>query len=244
MELIKGNTHQHYNMEKLTFKNWTADINEILSNLKEKIDNNLNAKSLYGGFYVWDSKYIANPEIMFIGINPGNGNPTNSGKIVTEPEQQISYMEFMDGENDSYTLAKETIESFEMAGYSNTEIRELLNEKSIKTNFYYLITRDQNDISKCINQIEDYKFKDFWNQSYKWTGQLIELTNPKVIICEGKSVFDTVKDYDDVLESEWKNDCGYLKRPNGQVIIGYNRIFSNIKNKEEFSRLIKKFVTK
>ena len=229
-------------MQELNYKNWKNDIKNKLESLKIKIDKNEISKSLYGGFYVWDSKFIENPEIMFIGINPGNGNPNNSGKIVTEPEQQISYMEFLDGENDNYTLAKETIKSFEMAGFSIPEIRELLNEKSIKTNFYYLITKNQNDISKCINQISDYDFKDFWKQSYEWTGQLIELTKPKVIICEGKSVFDIIKDFDDILESDWKNDCGYLKRPNGQIIIGYNRIFSNIKNKEELSELIKRYV--
>ena len=228
-------------MSEISYNNWKSDIANKLASLKIKIDQNEIAKSLYGGFYVWDSKFIENPEIMFIGINPGNGNPNNSGKIITEPEQQISYMEFLDGENDSYVLAKETIKAFEMAGFSIPEIRELLNEKSIKTNFYYLITKNQNDISKCINQIEDYDFKEFWKQSYEWTGQLIELTNPKIIICEGKSVFDIIKDYDDISESNWKNDCGYLIRPNGQIIIGYNRVFSNIKNKVELSELIKRF---
>jgi len=231
-------------MQDLNLKNWTTDISNKLAALKIKINSNEIAKSLYGGFYVWDSKFIENPEIMFIGINPGNGNPNNSGKIVTEPENQISYLEFMDGENPNYRLAKETIKAFELAGYSIPEIRKILNEKSIKTNFYYLITKNQTDISKCINQLQNYSFNDFWQQSYKWTGQLIELTEPKVIICEGKSVFDTVKDYDDIVESNWKHDCGYVKRPNGQIILGYNRVFSNIKNKEEFSKLIKQFIKK
>ena len=167
-------------MQELNFKNWTNDISTKLASLKAKIDKNEIAKSLYGGFYLWDSKLIENPEIMFIGINPGNGNPNNSGQIVTEPENQISYMEFMDGENDKYTLAKETILAFQMAGYEENEIRELLNDKSIKTNFYYLITTNQNDIKKCVNQLENYSFNDFWKQSYEWTGQLIELTKPKV----------------------------------------------------------------
>jgi hypothetical protein len=231
-------------MENINYQDWVDDIRMNLAILKEQIDDNDIAKSLYGGFYVWDSKYIENPEIMFIGINPGNGNPNNSGKIVVDPEHQISYMEFLDGENPNYRLAIETINSFEMAGYSIPEIRELLNEKSIKTNFYYLITKNQTDISKCINQLDNYSFNDFWQKSYHWTGQLIELTNPKVIICEGKSVFDTIKDYDDVLETNWENDCGYFVRPNGQVIIGYNRIFSNIKNKDGFSKLIKRFIKK
>ncbi|WP_211516850.1 hypothetical protein [Flavobacterium caeni] len=179
---------------------------------------------------------------MFIGINPGNGNPNNSGQIKIEPESQNSYMEFLDGENDSYTLAKETITSFQMAGFTIPEIRDLFNEKSIKTNFYFLITKSQSDISKCLNSIEDYSFDMFWQQSYHWIGQLIELCNPKIIICEGKSVFDVVKDYDDVANYEWKNDCGFAARTNGQVIIGYNRIFSHIKNKNELSELIRRFM--
>jgi hypothetical protein len=64
---------------------------------------------------------------------------------------------------------------------------------------------------------------------------LIEITNPKDIINDGKGLFNTIKDYNDVLETEWKNDCGYFIRPNGQIIIGYCRNFSNIKNKQGFS---------
>lgn len=231
-------------MKNINFKNWTTDVSNKLTSLKTKIDSKETAKSLYGGFYVWDSKFILNPEIMFIGINPGDGNPNNSGKIVTEPEHQISYMEFIDGENPTYTLAKQTIEAFELAGYSLSEIIVLLNEKSIKTNFYYIITNNQDDIRKCINQLENFSFNEFWQQSYNWTGQLIELTEPKVIICEGKGVFDTIKDYDEIKESEWKNDCGVIERPNGQIILGYSRLYSNIKNKNEFSNLLKKYIRK
>lgn len=231
-------------MIELNFKNWSNEIDKELKILKSKIDLNDKTKSLYGGFYVWDSKFVQNPEIMFIGINPGSGNPNNDGGVVTEPAEQISYMEFLDGENSTYTLAIETIKAFEIAGFTIPEIRELLNEKSIKTNFYYLITKNQNDISKCLNQVEDYSFKDFWQKSYDWTGKLIEITNPKVIICEGKSVYDMIKDYDEIAETDWKNDCGFIKRPNGQIIIGYSRIFSNIKNKDGLASLIKKFVKK
>ncbi len=229
-------------MKSISIESWTNDIETYLKKLKEKIDKNEISKSLYGGFYVWDSKYIVNPEIMFLGINPGNGNPNNSGQIVVNPEPQISYMEYFDGENPNYRLAKETVDVFEMAGFSLDEIEILLNDKSIKTNFYYLITRNQVDIKKCIDQLNNYSFSDYWKQSYTWTGELIELTNPKVIICEGKNIFDTVIDYDEYTEKKWEDGCGYIIRPNGKVIIGYSRIFSNIKNKNGLSMLIKKFL--
>lgn len=51
----------------------------------------------YNGFYVWDSKILQNPKIMFIGINPGNGNPENDvKKVITKPCQQMSYLEYLD----------------------------------------------------------------------------------------------------------------------------------------------------
>ena len=64
--------------------------------------------------------------------------------------------------------------------------------------------------------------------------------NPKVLICEGKGVFDVIKDYDNYTEFEWKDDCGYLKREDGIIVIGYSRTFSNIKNKIGLSEIIKK----
>lgn len=231
-------------MKNTNLEAWLKDVKKTLTTLKIKIDENPTSKALYGGFYIWDSKCVKNPEIMFIGINPGNGNPANNGQIITDESHQFSYMEYLDGENNTYTLARETIQAFEMAGYNTQEIRNLLNEKSIKTNFYYLITTNQPDIKKCLNGVNDYTFSDFWKQSYKWTLELIDIMNPKVVICEGKSVFDEIKENDIYTDLKWSNDCGYLIRPNGQIIIGYNRVFSNIKNKEEFSNLIARFVKK
>jgi len=231
-------------MTKLTIETWTANVQAALNDLKSKIDNNDKAKALYGGFYIWDSKLIENPEIMFIGINPGNGNPNNHGQIVTDQASQMSYLEYLDGENPSFKLAKETVVSFEMAGFSISEIIDLFNEKSIKTNFHYIITNDHKDIGRCMNLLENYSSSEFWKKSYEWTGQLIGICNPKVIICEGRSVFDYIMDFDDVTENEWKDDCGYLIRPNGQVIIGYARTFSNIKNKPALAELIKRFIKK
>lgn len=151
-------------------------------------------------------------------------------------------MEFLDGENPSYRLAIETIKTFELAGYSISEIRELLNEKSIKTNFYYLITKNKNNIRNCVNELDFYSFNEFRKQSYTWTCQLIKMMRPKVIICEGKSVFDDIQYNFNIVEKSWVSNCGYFISSTGQIVIGYQRIYSNIVNKAALSTLIKKFI--
>lgn len=231
-------------MKNTKFTEWEQNVLENLQNLKTKIDQNEQAKKLYGGFYIWDSKFIENPEIMFIGINPGNGNLNNNGSITIKPEEQMSFLEYLDPDdpNIGYTLARETIDVFKKSDYSLTQIVELFNNKSIKTNFQYLITTNESHIKKCLNLIDNQEYKNYWLQSYNWTGDLINIMKPKVIICEGKGVFDIIKDYDDYTDFQWKDNCGSLKREDGTIVIGYSRIFSNIKNKNGLSEIIKKYL--
>ncbi|OAD90897.1 hypothetical protein A7A78_13160 [Aequorivita soesokkakensis] len=231
-------------MQNERFKNWEKDVLKGLEAQKKIIDQNEQAQHLYGGFYIWDSKYILNPEIMFIGINPGNGNPSNNGSLNYKPESQMSYLEFLDTEepNLTYTLARETIDVFKKSGYNLEQIIDILNNKSVKTNFHYIITRNETDIKKCFNLVEQNGFNNYWLQSYKWTGDLINIIRPKVIICEGKGVFDVIKDYEDYTDLEWEDNCGFLKREDGIVVLGYSRTFSNIKNKTRLAELIKKHI--
>jgi len=227
----------------MNYNNWEKQVQHSLEKLKTKLDQNSISKELYNGFYIWDSKYRSNPEIMFIGINPGDGNPNNDKSIVVKPEKQMSYLEYWDEDepNLTYTLARETINVFQKLGYNQIQITDIFNNKSVKTNFYYVITKKENDIKKAFNTIENKGFNEYWVKSYKWTGELIDILKPKIIICEGKGVFDMIKDYDDNINVEWNSDCGFIERKDGIIVIGYSRIFSNIKNKTGVADLISKF---
>lgn len=227
---------------------WEKNVSEYLKTLKEKLDKNDKAKNLYNGFYIWDSKFIYRPKIMFIGINPGNGNPNNSKKIITSPEAQMSYLEYLDGENESYTLARETIEVFKEIGYSNEEIRNLFNDDSVKTNFYFIITGNQSQIKECLKHLNFEN--EFEKKSFDFIGELIQIVNPKYIICEGKSVFDKVKEFylADEYEEIWKEDFGMLKIKESELIyFGYKRNLNrhnNIKDIKGFANFIKPYLKK
>ena len=227
-----------------TIEVWEKKVSTYLNNLNKTLLENEQTKGLYNGFYVWDSKIIQNPKIMFIGINPGNGNPENSAQnVITSACEQMSYLEYLDGDNETYTLAKETVQLFEKIGYNKEEIRYLLNEKTVKTNFFYLITANQALIKNTISTVMNYD--DFKLQSYIFTADLIDILKPELVIFEGKGVFDIFKDYDDCINYKWNGNFGYMQRLNRTKIIGYSRNLNkhnNIKDIEGFSNYLKDFI--
>ena len=223
---------------------WNKNVSNYINELNQKLLENEEDVQLYNGFYVWDSKILQNPKIMFIGINPGNGNPENDvKKVITKPCQQMSYLEYLDGENESYTLAKETVEVFYKNGYNKEEVRNLLNEKTVKTNFFYIITSNQTLIKEAVSKVTD--FKSFQLQSYIFTADLIDILKPDLVIFEGKSVFDMFKDYDDCTTCEWFENFGSMQRLDGTKIIGYSRNlnkYNNIKDLDGFAKYLSQFL--
>jgi hypothetical protein len=229
-----------------TIEEWEKDVKSYLISIKELLDNNEEAKNLYNGFYIWDSKLIYNPKIMFIGINPGNGNPNNDGSIKTTPEVEMSFLEYLDGNNDDYTLARETVEVFSHLGFNENEIRELLDNNSIKTNLYYIITSNMGKIENCLSKIG--KKAEFGKKSFAFTSELIKIIKPNYVICEGKTVFNAVKsfyenksDYDEI----WNEDVGMLKIKDSELIyFGYKRNlneYNNIKDIKGFAEMIRPY---
>ena len=232
-----------------TIENWTKEVKHYLENIKELLDQNEEAKKLYNGFYIWDSKLIYNPKIMFIGINPGDGDENNDGSIKTLPEEEMSFLQYLDGNNPTYTLARETVEVFSHLGFNEKEIRELLDNNSVKTNLYYIITSNMSKIDECMNLIG--KKDEFGKKSYAFTSELIKIINPKFIICEGKKVFDGVKEfYDNKSDYEeiWSEGVGMLKIKDSDLIyFGYSRNLNkhnNIKNIKGFAEIIRPYFSK
>lgn len=110
----------------MQYNKWEENVKKSTEELKIRLDENQKCKELYNGFYIWDSKFVENPEIMFIGINPGDGNPNNDKSITVEPAWQMSYLEYLDGENPTYTLARENVKIFELLGLKKDEIKRFL----------------------------------------------------------------------------------------------------------------------
>lgn len=166
-------------------QNEVKTLADKIINLCEK-DNEI--KQLYKGTQIFMSPIRKNPEIMFLGINPGGGHykhTDNTPSYKFKPEIKIDYLE------NEYTLANEwkfvfnheRINSFDSLIYA------------FKTNCFYFATNDSKDLQKLIRISTKYIKNEIIEKSKEWTIKMIQLVSPKILICEGMSAFNFLKGF-------------------------------------------------
>ena len=219
---------------------WKEEVEKYNAALSTILDEKSNHKDLYYGFEVIDGKLIENPEILFIGINPGRGNEERDRNVFAT--DNISYLDKYDDAYrvdypKRYHLAEKTIKFFELAGWNDAKIKEVFSVKVVKTNFYHLATLNRTDLEKVLQDVN--RSKEYFSKSAEFSIKLINILKPKVIILEGKTVFDFIVEecYE---EKVWNDkDFGYFfDQPNQSHILGYNRNISN-ENREYFVKKLK-----
>lgn len=206
-----------------TWKIEVKDYNESLQNL---LDNKSSKKDLYYGFEVIDGQLIEKPTILFIGINPGIGSGKYNRDIFET--EQISYLDIFNEDYredypDKYYLAEKTIAFFADIGWEEKKIQKFFGNKVVKTNFYHLATKDVKALSAVLRDI-DHKDK-YFAKSAEFSISLIKVLRPKVVILEGKTVFQNIVKECYELDN-WDNDKGFgyhHDQDNNVHIIGYKR---------------------
>jgi hypothetical protein len=207
-----------------------ADYNQLMlevADFKNKLissDIFETVKDKFRGFQILMSPLQKQPDFMFIGINPGAGHYKSTGKTSHRlaPEKTMEYV------YENYALARETKALFGLLGLTDADL-----SKAVKTNFYFLATENERNLNEIITLVNDLEFE---KKSIDWNNRLIEMIQPKIIICEGKSAFTKVTQHKN-LQAEWNADVAYTKWGNTHVI-GYKRLFSQIKNKEKLGELV------
>jgi hypothetical protein len=198
--------------------------------VKDELSPIENYNEFYKGYKMFLSPVSYDPDIFFIGINPGNGE---SNIEDVEEREQFEYLQW------DFTLAKETRATFAMIDQSH-----MLSGNVIKTNFYYMITNNEPEIYSTIGKLNEGLRTQFYENTKRWTKELIEILQPKIIICEGKQAFDQIVDIFHPIRIESNYDNCYLAINENYPfkIIGYSRRFSNIKNKQGLSKLISEVI--
>ena len=214
-----------------------GEVENFRNSILKIIEINPEAEKLYKGCTILYSPLIKDPEIMFIGINPGAGfynkfNIKTREEIDLEPPDSFEYLEAKEEDYD-YTIASETREVFE-----NANLYYLL-EKCVKTNYFYFITSTTRDLDELFKSLGEEMYLKFHQLAFKWTKEMIEMVNPKIIICEGKLAFDKIQ-YIYNFSPTWNNSIGYSELPNKTFIVGYKRRYSYIQDKNELINFLKK----
>ncbi len=206
------------------------DVIEFYKEIKEALSPDAPYNDDYFGYNIFYSPIIYNPKILFIGINPGGGEKNISCHVGVET------FEYIDG---GYTLANETIEIFQ-----NAMKYDLLVDRSVKTNYYYLISNSENELYGAIGKLPADLQKRFYTKGYEFTKQMIECINPEFIICEGTGIYDLVQGIVETDEISTNiQGCYLCKDKSSNVhIVGYSRRFSNIRNKEGVATVLKQIL--
>lgn len=222
-----------------TIEQLNTEIKSFIDKIEPIIKQDETLKELRLGWRIWYSKFIERPKFLFIGINPGDCG--GNFEDFTESEM----LEYINPDENNYTLAKETQCVFDSLNAIN------LLQESAKINYYFIKTKGTGELNDFLNRLHFVNF-EIWQQfisnSAKWTQDLINLMNPKSIICEGKTTYDNINDNlflgeKDWLEVKpWNGSVGAFQRSRDNlVLLGYKRTYSNITNKEELADYIKMY---
>ena len=135
------------------------EVEEFLTKFENDENQIIAFKKYFRGIQILFTPLIHKPKFMFIGINPGAGfynYEGNKAKYVKRlsPMQNTEYI------GQEYRLAKETRKLFELSGISKIDLKN-----SVKTNYYFLATKNTNDLNKLLVNLKDYNID---KKSEKW----------------------------------------------------------------------------
>jgi hypothetical protein len=212
--------HSQYNV----LKNEVITLRNQIDNISKKDERVYN---LYKGTMILFSSLILEPSFLFIGINPNQGNfEEGKDNDFFEPLEEFEYISMQDCyENDNY-LSKQTRELFMKTKYSENFCN------SVKINAFFQATKNVKDLNKLIDILRDDYSINLYEYSKKWIIELINIIKPKIVICEGKRVLDTIGVYYNQVY-KWENGIAKSILCNNIRIVGYKRRFSQILAKEE-----------
>lgn len=214
---------------KTNYSTITDEVKQLIEEIEKNDVVFRRIEKYYKGVQILLSNLVHKPKIMLIGINPGDGYYKQTGERVKkfEPEKKLEYSYSYY----KYSLALNTRKLYELAGCT-----EYL-ENSVKTNCFFLATNTEKELYQMLSYLKEYKL---YKKSDIWINKLIEIIEPEIIICEGKSAFDRViknKDCEKIINKHY-----YYAKYNDIEIIGYRRIRSSIKNLKEVAALLKEKV--
>ncbi len=208
------------------------DINSVKNRILEAIEPTSVEYELLKGFSVWLSELTFRPSYLFIGFNLGTNFYRGTG--IKYKIKDIDYSDVSKYYEYRWVYTKDTKAVFKKANKFND-----LN-KSIKININFLVTSNRKDLFQLQGILQEKYDINIPIKAQEWITQLIELIDPKCIICEGEYPARKIAEYFDI-ELAWQNDlCEYTIRSQTSVI-GYKRIFSKIINKNGVVELLKKY---
>jgi len=206
------------------------EVKELHGEILAECQKNEKIKALYKGCQIFFSPFKKNPDVLFIGINPGPGYANaNNGKIVENFEPLEKY-----GIN---VLSEEVLICFREAGKGN------IFDNAVATNGRFFATDGSEALKSFIANLPENLREKVKTMSAKWIRSLIEIIEPRMIMCLGNESFDFLRDNvypKEVVIIENKNPPLEGKISN-IPILGCKRRQSTIVNKDAVIEKIREY---
>lgn len=214
-------------MKNRTIENLITEAREIDSKLTSLYKTDAEIQALYRGTSLWYSPIVDNPEVMFLGINPGAGFYNNNNHQLCHFFEPLKIMEYVD-DTQSYQLKWEWNYVFGEKGLNRLDVLA----RSVKTNFCYLATEDEAALKKLFTQIRGKLNIAPYEVFGNWTRQVVQQIHPKLLICEGKDALEFLRDWS--FKNEYKEIENAADLRKGQIVdikvLQVSRAYSTLKN--------------
>ena len=214
-------------MNKTIISNLTLQAKDIDKKLNELYKTDAEIQTLYRGTSLWYSPIVDNPEVMFLGINPGAGFYNNNNHQLCHFFEPLKIMEYVD-ETQSYQLKWEWNYVFGEKGLNRLDVLA----RSVKTNFCYLATEDEAALKKLFTQIRGKLNIAPYEVFGNWTRQVVQQIHPKLLICEGKDALEFLRNWS--FKNEYKEIENAANLRKGQIgdikVLQVSRTYSTLKN--------------
>ena len=214
-------------MNKTIISNLTLQAKDIDKKLNELYKTDAEIQAIYRGTSLWYSPIVENPEVMFLGINPGAGFYNNNNHQLCHFFEPLKIMEYTDPKQD-YQLKWEWMYIFGEKGLNRLDVLA----KSVKTNFCYLATEDEAALKKLFTQIRGKLNIAPYEVFGNWTRQVVQQIHPKLLICEGKDALEFLRNWS--FKNEYKEIESAADLRKGQIgdikVLQVSRTYSTLKN--------------
>ncbi|MBD5407300.1 MAG: hypothetical protein HDR56_06765 [Treponema sp.] len=211
------------------------EVKEFADRLIQKAEEDEELGKLYKGTQIFFSPVVKNPQILFLGINPGSGYFNNVHKPVYkfEPQEQMEYV------SEEYALSDDWKYVFGYGCYKDRPEKENLHrpdilENACKTNCFFFATKDSADLKKLIRLSGKYFGAELVEKSKDWTRRIVRFLEPEIIICEGKLAFEYFENFfrPEVEIVDNGDDYKCAKLGNSTVLMFSRRVDSRFKDIE------------
>lgn len=220
------------------------EIHNFIEKIKLATQNDAEITIRLKGWKIFYSPKIQNADILLIGINPGSGELDSAFKYHNE---NYKIIEYLIEDRNKYKLARDTFSIFEKMNRL-----EMLEKRTAKINSRFYATTSVNSMIEFESILElNYSelYGELMSNSKRWLLKVIELVNPKIIVCEGFSAFSFLdneiypegEDWEYSLQSDYNVFKSYKRKSDGLILFGYTRSYKYLdteKISQELHRLL------